>query len=301
MATSSFGNIGQLMTQPQAPARAAPAPQEQLGLWQKFQQKLQTDPNFKMALMTAGLNMLKSPGPGQSGFDTFAEGALSGVGTLDQLRQRDRTEGRQDQKLDLAERGVATSEERTGIARTTAGDTKKARADSLAETRRQFNERLKAGDFSPAGSQSTGDERATQALVRALRAKRPEEFPDDNSALLYVADLEGKRKSKDSIAVQIMRDAGKILANNIFLPEDQQITREEAVDMVMEDFQSARDMLTGTEDKIDGQTINHPTQGTGKIVKVGEDRYVVEFPGGNTATLTGDAIKNLIGTAPSAN
>ena len=44
--------IGGALTQPTAPVRGASAPEEQLGLWQKFRQKLATDPNFRMALLT---------------------------------------------------------------------------------------------------------------------------------------------------------------------------------------------------------------------------------------------------------
>ena len=137
--------VGGALTQPQVPVGQAQP--EKIGLWQRFRDKLASDPNLRMALMTTGNQMLKTPQPGQSGFDIFSDAAQAGIGTLDTLRQRDRRQGLEDkdrafrqdattQQLGMQEQQVAQGGERLDIAR-----------GQLAEGVRQFQAKLQAGNF----------------------------------------------------------------------------------------------------------------------------------------------------------
>jgi hypothetical protein len=56
---------------------------------------------------------------------------------------------------------------------------------------------------------------------------------------------------------------------------------------------------TATEpavDPLEGQTVQHPVNGSGKVIKVGDDQYVVDFPGGSTNPVTGAQVQQLLGT-----
>lgn len=173
-------NVGSALTAPQLPSRGAPAPQEQMNLWQKFQQKLTDDPNFRMALMTTGMNMMRTPKLGETGYDVFADASTQGVGMLDQLRQRDVAAERQETQDELSARRT-TAVETTAAAATSRAETAATAAEgtvayqnsALAENKRQFDARLQAGDFGPsgyggAGAGSTGPEREAKLVTEAL-------------------------------------------------------------------------------------------------------------------------------------
>lgn len=78
------------------PATALPeqTPQfeERKNLWRKTIDKIKTDPNFKQSVMTTGLNLMRSPGQGQNGWDVASNALQAGVTTLQALRERDKND-----------------------------------------------------------------------------------------------------------------------------------------------------------------------------------------------------------------
>ena len=297
----NFPDVGGALTQPQAPARSAAAPQEQLGLWHNFQQKLATDPNFRMALLTTGLNMMRTPEPGESGYDVFADASLQGIGTLDQLRQRDIGTERQGRIDALTERGVEAGERRGDIAQQGLEERSAQAAAALAESRRQFDARMAAGDFGPQGGAagSTGPERmATLAEQQFIDAGIYPDTPEGRGlAGLRAKGLIGKGlvtpQDRMDFAGEIAKD---IVVFNPDMTPVEAATRAVSLVNALADPLNQADVSATPSDDLEGQVINHSTQGTGTVVKKGEDRYVVEFPGGNTTTLTGEQIRRMLET-----
>lgn len=306
--------VGQALTQPQVPAAGiAPTDPKQLNLWQRFQERLKQDPNLQMALLTTGLNLLRTPQPGQSGFDVFADAATTGVGTLDQLRQRDKSAARQVTQDQLAERRVGAAEQGVAISGQNA-ETNRQRVlqsneqfktqmelarDKLAEDKRQFNERDKAGVNSPI----TGGERLVNAGIEALVTANPDVYPDNAEgrakARLRMQGMEGTQDPLGQARI-IAGLVGDMQENNVFMPKNQQLSNEEILQRALETFS----IITGdlsqpaeAGDPLEGASIAHPVNGAGKVVKVGEDKYVVEFAGGSTGELTKTQIEALVGAS----
>lgn len=307
--------IGSALTQPVLPSQGAQANPEQVGLWGKFQNRLQQDPNLRMALLTTGLNLLRTPQPGQTGFDVFSDAALTGVNTLDQLRQRQRSqtieEDERARTADIEAREISDREARTGAInrRTTASanqfmERMRLAREQFSEEKRQFDERLKAGDFSAAGTTSTGQERLLDASVNALVTAMPEIYPDTPegrakarlraTGLTGVTDPEGQAR----IMASLYSD---IAANQPFLDEEERLSEDEIVNRVTEIYKTFSG--AGAEpaeaapaaDPLEGREVTNPTtQETGRIVKVGEDQYVMEFSAGQTRPLTREQMEQVL-------
>jgi len=135
-------------------------------------------------LLTAGINMLKTPQVGQNGFDTFAEGAQTGVSTLDQLRQRDLgqktaaditafDQSSTTRQLEQGDTQIAQQGEANQIRRGALAENVRQFESKLAEDARQFDERLASPggfSYSGGGAGSTGPERQEELAYNAFVA-----------------------------------------------------------------------------------------------------------------------------------
>jgi hypothetical protein len=271
---------------------------------------MRDDPNFRMALMTTGLNLLRTPERGQSSFDVFADATTTGVGTLDQLRTRDRAEGREDQKIGLAERRTATTEERTDIARTgveqrgaafeASNEMAKAR---LEEAQRQFDERMKAGDFGPqagAGAGSTGPERMASLAQAEFIASGM--YPDTEQgrslAGLRAKGLIGKGLITAQDRMDFATDVAKDIA--VFNPD---MPVAEVLDRAQELADGLANRLNASDpstipDDLEGRSFVHPNFGAATVIKVADDLYKIEYQGEgdtpprNSAIVRGQTIRS---------
>lgn len=66
------------------------------------------DPNMRQAVMSAGLNLMRTPQLGQNGWDTAANALQAGMGTLEGLRERDRKRNQEneDRRIREEQRGI---------------------------------------------------------------------------------------------------------------------------------------------------------------------------------------------------
>lgn len=78
-----------MVMQAPEPTMEMPKLQENKSLWKSFMDKAQSDPNIRMALMSMGAGMLKSPGFGQNVGDVLGSSIAQGMGTFVQGRQMD--------------------------------------------------------------------------------------------------------------------------------------------------------------------------------------------------------------------
>ena len=287
MAVGNFPLVGSALTQPQVPVPGTPPMSaEQPGLWGRFQERLKQDPNLRLALLTTGLNLLKSPQPGQGGFDVFSNAALTGVGTLDQLRQREamqaaqgREEERANRRLDIIDESAETRKDQ-GERRLTQSDEQfsenlKVAQDKLAEDKRQFNERMSVGGFN---SQSTGAERAAQSAIDALVLAQPEIYPDTPEgrakARLRVQGIEGVKEplGQARIIAGLISD---LTQQNIFA--DNPLPEEKITQRAMDIFQTISgvgepESEAAPPEDLDGKTLELGGQ-TLTVVSVGDGKY----------------------------
>lgn len=300
--------IGNLLTQPQVPT-AAPAPTaDKIGLWKKFQQRMEQDPNLRMALLSTGINLLRTPQPGQTGFDVFADAAGTGIGTFDQLNQRDRA---QDIEVSEIARQADIDERRTGATESNAASNA-ARVDIAAnnvavsqdqfdrnfklaqqkhaEDVRQFNVRRDAGGLT-AGGGVTGQERLIASGVQALVTTQPNVYPDTEEgrakARLVVQGIGGEGGSPQGQARIMSSLISDMQENNPFLPEDQQLDQQEIVRRALETYK----LISGDIDAAIEQTTNdsglpdsivHPAYGKGRVVQSDNGTVVIEYEDGRT-------------------
>lgn len=296
------GGVGGALTNPQMPSRGASAPQAQMNLWQKFQQKLTNDPNFRMALMTTGLNMMRTPKLGESGYDVFADASLQGMGTLDQLRRRDVATERQE-KLDelTGQRTAATVQTaETGAARVEQAGEQFAETQADAEARTQIlrdrldleKKKLREGE--------TGPERMLAGAVSALiQSGRYPNTPEGVAeARLYASGLSGQLTSRDMMSMA-MDSLVKLRASNIY--RETPLTESEMTRTAFEDVQAMSEYFgipeqqTG-EDQYEGVTITDPrTKEAGVVQRVPgkEDTYVIQSPTGVSREYNGDQIRAI--------
>ncbi len=309
-ADAGFRSTGSALTQPQAPSRGAPVPQEQLGLWQNFQNKLRTDPDFRMAMLTAGLNMLRTPQIGETGFDTFASGALTGVQTLDQLRQREagtEREGRQDV---LAERRVEATESQAETAATSAQQTGERfeRSHEVAVERTQLlRDQLdfERDKFRDIGG-TTGPERILSGAVDALVGSgRYEDTPEGRAnARVFASGLSGELSSRDLLNATMSR-IDVLSRQNILL--DEPLSAADIAREAFEDVQSVAGFFRIPErqsgvDELDGAEIILPFSEEGGAVEKGtirkvqgkDDAYVIEFEAGGEAGVSREYTREQI-------
>lgn len=314
----SFGNVGSVLTQPQAPARGAPVPQEQLNKWQQFRQRLQQDPNLRMALLTTGLNMLRTPPIGQTGFDTFADAAVTGVETFDALNQRTRTQGLEDRDREFREstttRGIEQADERIDIARTGVeqrdeaftqrGEQFDARMEhfrnQLAEDQRQFDDRLEAGGFAGANA-STGAERQAQIAANAFITSGI--YPDTASGRAMAELRAQKLVGRDLVNPRDRFEYASDLAADMML-FNRDMTEQEAAQRAMAlanelaNLSNAEDPATpdivqdGAADTID---VPHPVLGAGTATLLSDGTYDVVFPGGQTKNVSAEVLNAWLG------
>lgn len=132
------GDVGPALTQP-LPGNMGPVPPGEVennkGLWRGFFDKLKTDNNFRQSVLLTGLGMMRSTKLGENPGDVISESLMSGVNTLDLLRQRDRSQQIEDsersRKGGLEERGARVGERQAGAAEQVAA-TGAARAKTEA-------------------------------------------------------------------------------------------------------------------------------------------------------------------------
>jgi len=297
------GAIGPALTAPQAPAPGVPSPQAQPGLWRKFQQKLVTDPNFRMALLTTGLNLLKTPPFGQSGFDQFANASLAGVGTLDQLRQRDlenerlgRTENLAERRTVATEANAATSAQNaeTNAARLEATSANFASNLKLAQDRlTEFTRSNKAKEANTASTGgSTGTERLLQGRMIALSTLHPDIYPNTAEGQAKVRLAAETFKPNDPLSQgrllgQLIEDITSANQQDVTFNDAQALSPDEIQTQAIETFRLITSDLSETAtapaepevDPLEGPV----TQGTQTAVvhKVSDDppMYQLELGG----------------------
>jgi hypothetical protein len=102
---------GQLMPPTMAPPpTSGPVGSRLAQMWEAFK----TDPNVRQAVLAASTQMMQSPPPGQNSLGVIGQGVQHGMGTLDALRQRDRSqrldEERYAEQTGLKKRGVDLQE-----------------------------------------------------------------------------------------------------------------------------------------------------------------------------------------------
>lgn len=298
--------IGSLLTQPQVPTAApAPAP-DQLNLWQKFNERLKQDPNLRMALLGTGLNLLRTPQPGQSGFDVFADAATQGINTFDQLNQRDRTQEIEMQEIarqaDIDERRTAATEE-TAAASTSRANIAAEQAKLSAE---RFNANLQLArdkmkqdaeqfaarrqDVAAGNSELTGQERVINAGVEALITAQPD---------LYTNDAQGRARAR--LVVQGIGEAGqdaqaqariiggiltKLQEINVFEDAENQLTPDELARQAIETYKLiSSDLSIDNESPQAGipASITHPAYGKGRVVQADNGTIIIEYVDGRTS------------------
>lgn len=282
--------MGPDLTQPQAPIAAAPADPSQIGLWQKFKERVQNDPNLRMALLTAGSNMLRTPEFGQSGFDVFANAAGTGIQTLDQLRQRDFRQGERQgdrefeqgattRRLEQGDRQLGQGEERIDIARTGVeqrGEALQINRAQLAENVRQFektlgenarmfDERLAAGGFTygGGGADSTGPERMASIAKEAFLGSGlyPRTEQGESLATLRAQGLIGKDLATSQDRMDFAADMAKdlILFNKGMSTVDAVAQAMELANALAEQSNLSSPATIQPHDPLVGQTVTHPT------------------------------------------
>jgi hypothetical protein len=74
---------------PQGPVTNPEEIKKNRNLWQKFNDKVKADPNFRQAVLQTGLGMMKTARYGEGSFDVVSNALSTGVTTLDMLRRRD--------------------------------------------------------------------------------------------------------------------------------------------------------------------------------------------------------------------
>jgi len=264
-----------------------------------------------MALLTTGLSLFQTPEFGKSGFDVFSESALRGVGTLDQLRQRDIDRTFKEGEEGRSERRTTAIEERTDIARTAtesrsteAAARATSAAATLAENKRQFDARLKAGDFGPAagaGAGSTGPERMSDLATDAFISSGyyPDTPEGQALARLRSTGLIGKGLVTPQDRFEFATDLGKdiLLFNPDMTPEQAQARAVEFTNGLGDSFNEADSATLDLTDPREGRTFqNGRVNQTGVVEKVGEDQYIIRYPVGPPSNpVSGAVIDELVG------
>ena len=305
------GGIGRALTGPQIPVQSAPVDPSQISKWQAFRQKLASDPNLRMALLTAGVNMMRTPEMGQTGFDVFADAAGTGIGTLDQLRQRDKSErneasdrqftrestGRQ---LDQGDRRIEQGDEQNEIAR--KGVNQRSASDSMGyaiRLRELAAERERRADGTSA--ELTGQERVLNRFIRALRKSDPEKFPDDDAAFLFIQDQKNEENLGLEINKLISERAMQLqIWNEMPIAEATALAREEVTRDLRENAPPSyykppvtQGPVTGTPtsapvpgpnavkaDPTETGAVMHPIHGVGRYEKNPDGTYTFLFKSG---------------------
>lgn len=280
--------LGAALIQPPVPTPgpASTADPEQRNIWQKFMQRLDQDPNLRMALLSTGLNLLKDPNPGSSGFDQFANSALTGVQTLDTLRQREsgqqiqaRQEDRADRRVDLQEEGLDVQRESLGQRRRSFDERMNIARDRLDETKRHN----RAIERPSAAGASTGQERTANTIKESLMTLYPEAYAGPQGeakanldALRFTAstdDEAARARTVASLAEKEMEIAS--------LVRDEEITLEEALSRAAQAYDGLiRPFVQGPETAeatqpadLNGRVIALPNQGEFTIRSLEDGKF----------------------------
>jgi len=255
-----------------------------------------------MALLTTWLNMLKTPPVGQSGFDQFANASLAGVGTLDQLRQRDLENKRADTTVDLAARRTSATERNAETSAQNA-DTNAARleatsanfASNLQVARDRLTEFTRSNKAREANTSSsggsTGTERLLQGRMIALTTLHPDIYPDTPEGKAKVRLAAESFKTNDPLSQgrllsQLITDITDANQTAVTFNDAVPLTQDEINTQAIETFR----LITGdlTEDAAPEELAVDPlegpiTQGTtsGIIHKTGDNppTYQIEING----------------------
>lgn len=300
IAPFSAGPIGAGLTQPMLPAAGTGGSiaDADPGIWQKFLKAMKDDPNFQQSLMVTGLSLLGDPQPGESGFGTFSRSALTGVKTLDSLRQRDEVNRRRDTALEIQQQGASESVRRTDesirrgdIAETSLeqrGIDSKARlkimTDTLAESRRRTDIQFGVQGASGAGS-STGAERQIANNKDALMAGFPELFPDDEGgsakAQLIASGIMPFLGDPERAASGKIQLFGMLVEQNQFA--EQPLTVEELQESASNLYGmfSAANLVSTDIDQIDDgedlrdKQVTMPDGGVATVIPIGNGKFIL--------------------------
>jgi len=190
--------------------------------WKNFLTQL-NDPNVKSAIAQTGMGLMRTPGYGQSGWDTASQALQSGVGTLQALRERDRLlaqaaadraakEAQQTTSNKLNERQAATSErnaatqerqvessaQQNANANNRAGFALEENIRHNKETEKNAAEMAKAAN-TRATTASSGRNGKTSAEIEKINrlqkyymAQGMDELEADKKAIDYVSNSKGK-------------------------------------------------------------------------------------------------------------
>jgi hypothetical protein len=134
--SASEEDIGQMLAnnpmvmQAPQPTMEMPKLEENKSLWKSFIDKVQGDPNLRMALMSMGAGMLRSPGFGQNAGDVIGSSVAQGISTFAQGRQQDKqnamAEQEQQRKQKETDTGAAVAQQNAGTYSTAVGAQVKA-------------------------------------------------------------------------------------------------------------------------------------------------------------------------------
>lgn len=210
----SFGDLGKLLTQqavPQMPVLNQQQ-QERTGPWRNLMQKIQSDPNLKMALLQTGLAMMKGNQPGETGFDIFSNAAQRGLQTFDQLNQRDRTQTIEDSQRAKdnarADTRLGQFDQQLGLQRQAQRD-RNANAEANRDLRRELSDRnydlalKQLQETTSARTGSTGQERILDTIASSLQTAYPNLYEGDEGrarALLEAAKFNENPRNPESRA-----------------------------------------------------------------------------------------------------
>lgn len=191
--------------------------QQNIGLWAKFKQQMQ-DPNFKTAMLTTGINMLRSPGYGQSGFDVAANALGTGVQTLQGLRTAQQTrKDKLDQQTIENERAGKTTDAYVSSTATNSEVAKRnatVNEGELTENKRR-NVEDEAIRRAQIAANLEGDKIRAGATRYAASAgvRDPSQQPADIQKINIMARLYKSRgiadAEADAMAVNFVQTAGK--------------------------------------------------------------------------------------------
>jgi hypothetical protein len=82
--------------------------------WKGYIQRLQNDPNLRMAIMQTGIGLMQSKQMGQNNWDIAGNALNRGVSTLELMRERDRKKAEEEKVSAREDKKLALDEQRTG-------------------------------------------------------------------------------------------------------------------------------------------------------------------------------------------
>lgn len=141
------------------------------GLWRGFFQKIQEDPNFRQAVLMTGVQMLRSPKMGETGWDVASNALQGGMVTLEGLRQRDYERVQAGKEQELKSRQVRVQERGADTQASTAETYRKATEAQTKQAQDAYELKKKELDEAIRSNQSREEIMRIQAEADMLRAK----------------------------------------------------------------------------------------------------------------------------------